>query len=160
MENLIQTDASINTGNSGGPLINKNGEVIGVNTVKITSAEGIGFAVPIDIIKPILNKLERNGVFEEGYIGIFGYDSEIVPYLDRSIETNSGIYVANVTNGGPADKSGIQIGDIILSIDGTTINKMIELREFIYNKEPGDKINLNILRKGEIQTIEVTLIAK
>ena len=160
MENLIQTDASINTGNSGGPLINKNGEVIGVNTVKITSAEGIGFAVPIDIIKPILNKLERNGVFEEGYIGIFGYDSEIVPYLDRSIETNSGIYVANVTKGGPADKSGIQIGDIILSIDGTTINKMIELREFIYNKAPGDKINLNILRKGEIQTIEVTLIAK
>jgi len=160
MENLIQTDASINTGNSGGPLINKNGEVIGINTVKITSAEGIGFAVPIDIIKPILDKLERNGFFEEGYIGIFGYDSEIVPYLDRSIETNSGIYVATVTRGGPADRSGIQVGDIILSIDDVAINKMIELREFIYNKAPGDSIKLNILRKGERITIEVTLIVK
>ena len=160
MENLIQTDASINTGNSGGPLINKNGEVIGINTVKITSAEGIGFAVPIDIIKPILSKLERNGVFQEGYLGIFGYDSEIVPYLDRSIDTNSGIYVATVTRGGPADRSGIQVGDIILSIDGVSMNKMIELREFIYNKAPGDNIQLSILRKGEIMTLEVILIEK
>lgn len=89
MENLIQTDASINTGNSGGPLINKNGEVIGINTVKITSAEGIGFAVPIDIIKPILAKLEKTGSFEEGYLGIFAYDAEIVPYLNKTINTNS-----------------------------------------------------------------------
>ena len=147
MENLIQTDASINTGNSGGPLINKEGEVIGINTVKITSAEGIGFAVPIDIIKPILEKLERNDSFEEGYLGIFAYDAEIVPYLNKTVNTNSGIYVATVNRGGPAFISGIQEGDIILEINGIEINKMIELRGFIYNKVPGDKVELKIVIK-------------
>lgn len=160
MENLIQTDASINTGNSGGPLINKQGEVIGVNTVKITSAEGIGFAVPIGVIKPILNKLEKNERFDEGYLGIFAYDSEIVPYLNENIETNSGIYVATVTKGGPASKAGIEIGDIILKVDGVEINKMIELREYIYGKAPGDKITLNILRNNEILSLDVILDKK
>ncbi len=157
MENLIQTDASINTGNSGGPLINKEGEVIGINTVKITSAEGIGFAVPIDIIKPILEKLERNDSFEEGYLGIFAYDAEIVPYLNKTVNTNSGIYVATVNRGGPAFISGIQEGDIILEINGIEINKMIELREFIYNKVPGDKVELKILRNNETIIKEITL---
>ena len=157
MENLIQTDASINTGNSGGPLINKNGEVIGINTVKITSAEGIGFAVPIDIIKPILSKLEKDGTFEEGYLGIFAYDAEIVPYLTKKINTNSGIYVATVNRGGPAYKAGILVGDIILSVDNTEINKMTELREFIYGKAPGDNIELKVLRKEKEINIVVTL---
>lgn len=157
MENLIQTDASINTGNSGGPLINKNGEVIGVNTVKITSAEGIGFAVPIDIIKPILYKLEKNGSFTEGYLGIFAYDSEIVPYLNKAIETNSGIYVASVNHGGSAYSAGVKVGDIILSVDGFEINKMTELREKIYEREPGDIIKLKIMRDGIVIESEVVL---
>lgn len=157
MENLIQTDASINTGNSGGPLINQNGEVIGINTVKITSAEGIGFAVPIDIIKPILSKLEKDGTFEEGYLGIFAYDAEIVPYLTKKINTNSGIYVATVNRGGPAYKAGILVGDIILSVDNIEINKMTELREFIYGKAPGDNIELKVLRKEKEINIVVTL---
>lgn len=160
MENLIQTDASINTGNSGGPLINKNGEVVGINTVKITSAEGIGFAVPIDIIKPILSKLERDGTFEEGYLGIFAYDAEIVPYLDKTIETNSGIYVATVNKGGASSKAGIKVGDVILSVNGTEVNKMIELREYIYGKVPGDKIELKVLRKHDEIIIPVTLAKK
>ena len=157
MENLIQTDASINTGNSGGPLINQNGEVIGINTVKITSAEGIGFAVPIDIIKPILSKLEKDGTFEEGYLGIFAYDAEIVPYLTKKINTNSGIYVATVNRGGPAYKAGILVGDIILSVNNTEINKMTELREFIYGKAPGNNIELKVLRKEKEINIVVTL---
>lgn len=157
MENLIQTDASINTGNSGGPLINQNGEVIGINTVKITSAEGIGFAVPIDIIKPILSKLEKDGTFEEGYLGIFAYDAEIVPYLTKKINTNSGIYVATVNRGGAAYKAGILVGDIILSVDNIEINKMTELREFIYGKAPGDNIELKVLRKEKEINIVVTL---
>ena len=160
MENLIQTDASINTGNSGGPLINKNGEVIGVNTVKITSAEGIGFAVPIDIIKPILNKLEKDGIFEEGYLGIFAYDAEIVPYLNKTINVNSGIYVATVNRGGPAYKAGLMVGDVILTADGIEINKMTELREFIYEKKPGDSMQLELLRKDEKISILVTLSKK
>lgn len=157
MENLIQTDASINTGNSGGPLINQNGEVIGINTVKITSAEGIGFAVPIDVIKPILDKLERNGSFSEGYLGIFAYDAEIVPYLNKNIDTNSGIYVATVNRGGPSFKAGIGVGDIILSINGVEVNKMIELREYIYGREPGETVELKLLRQNQEMTIRVTL---
>lgn len=157
MENLIQTDASINTGNSGGPLINSLGEVIGINTVKITSAEGIGFAVPIDIIKPILKKLERDGVFEEGYLGIFAYDAEIVPYLNKNIETNSGIYVATVNRGGPAYNAGLKVEDIILTVNGTEINKMNELREYIYNKTPGEQLELKVLRGDTKYDFTVTL---
>lgn len=157
MENLIQTDASINTGNSGGPLINSLGEVIGINTVKITSAEGIGFAVPIDIIKPILKKLERDGVFEEGYLGIFAYDAEIVPYLNKNIETNSGIYVATVNRGGPAYNAGLKVEDIILTVNGTEINKMNELREYIYNKMPGEQVELKVLRGDTKFDFTVTL---
>lgn len=157
MENLIQTDASINTGNSGGPLINKIGEVIGINTVKITSAEGIGFAVPIDIIKPILKKLEKDEVFEEGYLGIYAYDAEIVPYLNKTIETNSGIYVATVNRGGPCYKAGMMVGDIIQTVNGVEINKMAELREYIYGKAPGDSLELKVLRKEEEINMLVTL---
>ena len=97
MEDLIQTDATINPGNSGGPLINSKGEVIGINSVKITEAEGIGFAIPINIIKPIIESFSKNGEFEEAYLGIFAYDKNVVPYLDSSIEFNSGIYVAQIS---------------------------------------------------------------
>lgn len=157
MEDLIQTDASINTGNSGGPLINKQGQVIGINTVKITSAEGIGFAVPIDIIKPILAKLEKGGTFEEGYLGIFAYDAEIVPYLNRTIETNQGIYVATVNSGGPAQKAGLKVGDIIISVDGNEFNKMTQLREYIYTKIPGNQLELRILRNNQESSVAVIL---
>ena len=89
-------------------------------------------------------------------MGIFGYDSEIVPYLNESIETNSGIYVATVSRYGPAYMAGIKTGDVILSVDGIEINKMIELREYIYNKSPNDKVVLKILRGKE--TFLVTAI--
>lgn len=157
MEDLIQTDASINTGNSGGPLINNQGQVIGINTVKITSAEGIGFAVPIDIIKPILAKLEKGGTFEEGYLGIFAYDAEIVPYLNRNIETNQGIYVATVNAGGPAQKAGLRVGDIIITVDGNEFSKMTQLREYIYTKIPGNQLELKILRNNQESLVTVTL---
>ena len=97
MEGLIQTDASINSGNSGGPLINESGEVIGINTVKITSAEGMGFAVPINLVMPIIDKLVNGEKFEEGYLGMFVYDKEIVKYTKSNITIEQGIYVTNIT---------------------------------------------------------------
>ncbi len=136
MEDLIQTDASINSGNSGGPLINESGEVIGINTVKITSAEGIGFAVPINIVVPIIDKLSKDGTFKEAYLGIFAYDKEIIKYVKSNVKIENGIYVTNVTKNGPAEKSGIKEGDIIVSIDGVNIDKVTDLRKYIYSKNP------------------------
>lgn len=157
MENLIQTDATINPGNSGGPLINLNGEMIGINSVKITSAEGIGFAIPINVIKPIIEKFISEDKFEEAYIGIFAYDKEVIPYLDSSIEFENGIYVVNIALDGPAKNSGVKVGDIITKIDNNEINKMSELRNYIYQKSPGDTVTLTILRNKQTNEIKIKL---
>lgn len=157
MEDLIQTDASINSGNSGGPLINKAGEVVGINSIKITSAEGIGFAIPINIIKPIIESYIQNGKFNEAYLGIFAYDSGVNKYLDSSLNFNNGIYVVKISADGPAIKSGLKVGDIITKIDDYTINKMSELRSYIYKKAPGDKVVLTISRNNKEYTANITL---
>ncbi len=157
MEDLIQTDATINPGNSGGPLINLNGEMIGINSVKITEAEGIGFAIPINIIKPIIESFSNNGNFEEANIGIFAYDKNVIPYLDSSIEFDSGIYVAQISKDGPSYTSGLKIGDIITKIDEASVNKMSELRSYIYTKKVGDEVKLTILRNNREHSITVKL---
>lgn len=157
MDDLIQTDATINPGNSGGPLINSNGEVIAINTVKITEAEGIGFAVPINIVKPIIESFKNNGEFEEAYLGIFAYDKNVIPYLDSSIDFDSGIYVAQILADGPSYNSGLKTGDIITKIDETTINKMSELRSYIYTKKAGDEVRVTILRNNREKVISIKL---
>lgn len=144
-------------GNSGGPLINANGEMIGINSVKITSAEGIGFAIPINVIKPIIEKFISENKFEEGYIGIFAYDKEVIPYLDSSIEFENGIYVADISLDGPAKNSGLKVGDIITKIDNQEINRMSELRNYIYTKSPGDTVTLTVLKNKKLSEIQIKL---
>ena len=158
MSDLIQTDATINPGNSGGPLILSNGEVIGINTVKISSAEGIGFAVPINIIKTIIQSYEQTDNFQEATIGISAYDKEVIPYLSAGATNfENGIYVAQITPNGPASKTELKEGDIIRTIDGIELNTMNDLREYIYTKKPGDVITLNISRGKVTKEIAVTL---
>ncbi|MGN1301480.1 MAG: S1C family serine protease [Clostridia bacterium] len=157
MEDLIQTDASINSGNSGGPLIDKDGKVIGINSIKITSAEGIGFAIPINIIKPVIESYIQNDKFEEAYLGIFAYDTEVNKYLNSNLDFNNGIYVVKISSDGPAVKSGLKVGDIITKIDDYTINKMSELRNYIYTKAPNDKVVLTINRNNKEYTVNITL---
>lgn len=157
MEDLIQTDASINSGNSGGPLIDKDGKVIGINSIKITSAEGIGFAIPINIIKPVIESYIQNDKFEEAYLGIFAYDTEVNKYLNSNLDFNNGIYVVKISSDGPATKSGLKVGDIITKIDDYTINKMSELRNYIYTKAPNDKVVLTINRNNKEYTVNITL---
>ena len=158
MENLIQTDATINPGNSGGPLINLDGNVIGITSVKITSAEGIGFAIPINIVKPIIESYLKEDKFEEATLGIFAYDKEIVPYLDEKVDNIKGIYIGQVSINSPAQKSGLKIGDMITKIDELELNKMMDLRCYIYTKKPNDEVTLNIIRNGKEQKVKVTLV--
>ena len=160
MDDLLQTDATINPGNSGGPLINLDGEMIGITTVKITSAEGIGFAVPINSVKPVITRFINEGKFLEASLGVFAYDKNVIPYLDNSAKFETGIYIADVTKKSAAEKAGIRTGDILLNIDGKPLQKMCDLRCYIYEKSPGDKVLLNVLRNKKEQTIEVTLEKK
>ena len=157
MEDLIQTDATINPGNSGGALINLDGEMIGISTIKITSAEGIGFAVPVNIVKPIIESFIKTGEFEEAYIGISGFDKNVIPYLSSGIEFNSGIYVAQINIDGPCYKTSLKEGDIITKIDGIAINTMSELKNYIYTKKPNDEVTITILRNKKESNIKILL---
>ncbi len=160
MEDLIQTDATINEGNSGGALINQQGQLIGINSVKISDAEGIGFAVPVNIVKPIINKLINEGKFDEAWLGIYGYDKEAIKFLDSNIEIESGIYVAQVALDGPLASLDIKEGDIITKVDNTEISKMNDLKKYIYEKNPEDVIQLFVQRNGKESIVEVKLLAK
>lgn len=159
MTDLIQTDATINPGNSGGPLIYPNGDVLGINTVKISSAEGIGFAVPMNIIKPIIESFKSTGSFEEATIGIYAYDKEVIPYLnsDSNVNFEKGIYVAQITTNGPADNTELKEGDIITNIDNTSLNTMNDLRQYIYTKKPNDEVTLRITRGKINKEIKIVL---
>ena len=158
MTDLIQTDATINPGNSGGPLIYPNGEVIGINTVKITSAEGIGFAVPINVVKKVIENFNNDDKFEEATIGIYGYDKEIVPYLTANkIQLKNGIYIAKVVPNSSASKVDLQEGDIINAFDGNQIETMNDLKQYVYTKKPGENISLSINRGKINKEVIVTL---
>ncbi len=159
MTDLIQTDATINPGNSGGPLIYPNGDVIGINTVKISSAEGIGFAIPINIIKQIIQSYKDTGDFQEATIGIYAYDKEVIPYLNNAkVATfEKGIYVAQITPNGPADNTELKENDIITSIDNVEINTMNSLREYIFTKKPGDEVTLKVTKGKVNKEVKIVL---
>lgn len=160
MSNLIQTDATINPGNSGGPLINTKGEIIGINSVKITSAEGIGFAVPINCVKSIIERFITEGKFDEAGLGIFAYDKNIISYIAPNIEFQNGIYIEQISEDSPAKKTDLKVGDIITKIDGIELINMCDLREYIYTKNPGDEVSLDILRNKSNLTIKIKLSKK
>lgn len=160
MEDLIQTDASINPGNSGGPLLNLKGQVVGINTIKVTSAEAIGFAVPINVAIPIIQQLDAKGDFNEPYLGVFAYDREVIPYIDGNLNFDKGIYVSNVDEGGPAYNAGIRVGCVITQVDGNDIHTMMQLRTYMYTKSPGDTITFTHVREGKTLTTPIALAAK
>ena len=157
ISDLIQTDATINPGNSGGPLVNKSGEVIGINTVKITSAEGIGFAVPINVVKPVINSFRQNGNFEEATLGIYAYDGDVANYLNLKSKLNRGVYVSKVISNGPAAGSDLKEGDLICSVNGKNLNTINDLREFVYGKAPGDGVELEVIRGESRKNIKIAL---
>jgi S1-C subfamily serine protease len=175
IEGAIQTDASINPGNSGGPLLDADAHVIGINQqISTTSGgnEGVGFAVPIDLAAHSLDELRRTGEVKYAYIGVT--TQPIYPQLaDRlDLPVDSGALIAKVVSGGPADEAGLRGsdqrirfqgqpvdvgGDVITSIDGQKIVQETDLPELIARHDPGDTIDVGIIRDGEHQTVQVTL---
>lgn len=155
MQDLIQTDASINPGNSGGPLVNGNGEVIGINTIKASEAESIGFAIPINIAKPVVESIVEKGRFDKPYLGIEGIDREMAELINLNVSVESGIYVAKVENQSPASKAGIREQDIITKIAGQQVNSMAKLRQILYNLGVGNPIDIEIMRTGKTFTTQV-----
>lgn len=155
-EDLIQTDAAINSGNSGGPLVNGEGKVIGINTYKASSGEGIGFAIPVNILKPILSDIIQTGKFDPVSLGITGYDKATATYIVPDSDLKEGIQIEDVSQNSPAQKAGLQKGDIILEADGKTVNTMLALKEVIYSKKSGDSVDLTVQRNGQTQNIKVS----
>ena len=160
MEDLIQTDATINPGNSGGPLVNADGQVIGINGVKITSAEGISFAIPINSVKAVIESFNTKGKFDEATLGVFAFDNNVLGYINENLQFSEGIYVARVNAKSAAEDAGLKKGDIILTIDGNKLERMCDLRCYIYTKKPGDTVTLKIQRNNREMEVEATLKRK
>ncbi|MGI6205061.1 MAG: trypsin-like peptidase domain-containing protein [Anaerovoracaceae bacterium] len=158
MTGLIQTDAAINSGNSGGPLVNSSGEVIGINTAKASSSEGLGFAIPINTAVPIIKQIQENGTYTASYIGISGVDlSTIMENYQTNFNADEGVYIAQVFTDSPASDAGLKEGDIITKLNDTDISGMSALKTELVNYSPGDEITLTIERDKQTMTVKLTL---
>lgn len=157
MDGLIQTDASINQGNSGGPLLNKEGQVIGINTVKISSAEGLGFSIPINTVKPIVEQVIQTGTYKTVSLGIVGKDiTAILQANDINLGVDHGVYIYQVVPGSSAESAGIAAGDIITKVGDKDIQGMGELKKMLYQFKKGDTVTFTVFRNGKEQNLEVT----
>jgi serine protease Do len=158
-EDFIQTDASINPGNSGGPLLNIDGEVIGINAMIIQPGTGIGFAIPINMAKQILNDLIKQGKVVRPWLGISVQDLTPEMAEQFQVKEKEGVLVAQIHQGTGAEKAGLVSGDIIKSVDDKTIKNVNELIKEIQKKKVGQKVKLSVVRDGKPMTIEITTTA-
>ena len=148
-DNFIQTDASINPGNSGGPLINLQGEVVGINTAIVASGQGIGFAIPINMAKEIAPQLQKQGHVTRGLLGVA--IQNVTPELAKSLglKESKGALVSQVAPGGPADKAGIEQGDVIVSFDGRIVEDSKDLPRIVASTTVGKTVTVKLLRDGK-----------
>lgn len=163
---VIQTDAAINPGNSGGALINIEGQLIGINSMKINQAiaQGIGFAIPIDSAKPIIEELEETGSVTRPFMGVELYSLDEVPKaewrntLNLPDEVEGGVYIWSVEPSSPASEAGIERLDVITSFAGEEVEDLLRLRQILYEeKEVGDEIEVVFYRDGEKKKVQLTL---
>ncbi|SHJ78451.1 serine protease Do [Anaerobranca californiensis DSM 14826] len=154
---LIQTDAAINPGNSGGPLVNAIGQVIGINSVKISNAEGLGFAIPSNVVRNVVNEIIRYGEVRRPMIGIM--IQEISPILARqyNLSTDHGLYIVEVAPNSPAQAGGLRNNDIIIQADGKKIASLRDFRMVMANKKIGDKVEIKVIRGEDTLTLTVIL---
>ena len=158
-EDFVQTDASINPGNSGGPLINIDGEVIGINAMIIQPGTGIGFAIPINMAKQILNDLIKTGKVVRPWLGISVQDLTPEMMEHFKVKEKEGVLVGQVYQGTGAEKAGLASGDIIKSVDDKPVKNVSELVKETQKKKVGQKLKLGIVRDGKAMTIEITTSA-
>ncbi len=156
-ENYIQTDASINPGNSGGPLLNIKGQVVGISTAIISSAQGIGFAIPVNQAKKVLTNLKSTGKVVRGWLGLTpqGITPEMAEAL--GLDETDGIIVANVLEGEPAHRGGIRTGDVIISLNGKRILGLRELFQYVAEARVGEEAQVQVIRKHERKTLKVVI---
>lgn len=159
-ENFIQTDAAINPGNSGGALIDANGNLLGINTAiysRSGGSLGIGFAIPVNTVKSVMNAIIKNGHVVRGYIGVEPQD--ITPELAESfgLKKTNGAIIAGVLKGGPADKAGMQPGDVLVSIEGKAIADMADMMNQIAQLAPGHKAKMLVFRRNQESNLNVTV---
>jgi serine protease Do len=156
-DNFIQTDASINPGNSGGPLINLKGEVVGINTAIIASGQGIGFAIPINMAKEIAPQLQEKGHVTRGWLGVSiqGMTPEIAKSL--GLKEKKGALVAQVVPGSPAEKAGIEQGDVIVEFDGKDVSDSTDLPRIVASTPVGKSVTVKLSRDGKVTDRQVKL---
>lgn len=160
IENFIQTDAAINQGNSGGPLIDINGKVIGVNTAILSTSGGsvgLGFAIPSNLAVAVKDSIISTGKFEKPYIGVYldNLDSEKIKALN--IKSTNGVLIAKVVEGGPAEKAGLQANDVIVAVNGKQVNSAGAFIGELAAKKSGQNIELKVIRNSKTVNINVTL---
>ncbi|MCD6356282.1 MAG: trypsin-like peptidase domain-containing protein [Anaerolineaceae bacterium] len=164
MENLIQTDAAINNGNSGGPLVNLAGEVIGVNTLVLrgggsgsASAEGLGFAIPSNTVRIISQQIIEKGYFARPYLGV--YIQQVTPSIAKRyrLAAEWGAYISRVSKNSPAERAGLQHGDIIVRIGDVELNEKMVFTNALFSHQPGDVIQIEILRDGKRKVVQAKL---
>jgi serine protease Do len=156
-DDFIQTDASINPGNSGGPLLDLQGRVVGINTAIVASGQGIGFAIPIDMAKSIVNQLKDKGEVTRGWLGVGIQDltPELAEYY--GVEKRRGVLVTQVFQGDPADKAGVRAHDIITALNGQAVATGRELSAAIANTAVGEKTRITLLRGGKEMNLVATV---
>lgn len=160
LENFIQTDAAINSGNSGGALVNLKGELIGINTAIVApngGNVGIGFAIPANMVKNLVAQIAEHGEVRRGVLGIAGRDLDSQLAQGFGLDTQHGGFVNEVSAGSAAEKAGIKAGDIIVSVDGRAIKSFQELRAKVATMGAGAKVELGLIRDGDKKTVNVTL---
>jgi serine peptidase DegS len=159
-EDFIQTDAAINAGNSGGALVNSSGELVGINTAVLTqdvATEGIGFAIPVDLVRGVVEELKKHGRVIRGYLGLVPDDLTIAERAQIGVDDDSGILISEVYAGGPAERAGLRINDIILSMNGEPILQERQALLIAASTKPGDEIDVVAWRDGE--RVRTTVIA-
>ncbi len=158
LNDVIQTDAAINSGNSGGPLASSQGEVVGINTAVAdpTMAQNIGFAISINYAKPILEQLKK-GDRTAGFLGVATVQVTPPVATERNLKVDKGALVRQVTSGSPADKAGIKVDDVIVKIDGKSVTSPQDVVGIVRAKSPGNKISIEVNRNGATKTFSATL---